>query len=270
MNPIAISIGPTEVRWYAILILTGFIIGMFLVKKEAIRQKLDTKKIMDLCFYLVLVSIIGARLYYVIFKFSEYKENIIDIFKIWEGGLAIHGGIIAGITFSYIYCKKNKINFLTLTDIISPALILGQAIGRWGNFFNQEAYGAEVSLDFLKGLHLPQFIIDGMHIGTKYYHPTFLYESIWCIIGFIALLVIRKRRYIKTGQIFGLYCMWYSLGRFFIEISRQDSLMLGPIKMAQLVSIGMFGLGLYFFIRRFKCARFDHLYNNEGVTIQMQ
>ena len=270
MNRVAVDFGVFQVYWYSIFIIIGMLVGMFLVYSESKKKKISDSVVTNIIFYTVLVSIVGDRIYYVMFNWGYYSEHSLEILEIWNGGLAIHGAIIFGGSFLIAYCMKKRLDVSMVLDICCVGLIIGQAIGRWGNFFNQEAYGAEVSLDFLKGLHLPQFIIDGMHIGTKYYHPTFLYESIWCIIGFIALLVIRKRRYIKTGQIFGLYCMWYSLGRFFIEISRQDSLMLGPIKMAQLVSIGMFGLGLYFFIRRFKCARFDHLYNNEGVTIQMQ
>ena len=184
MNPIAISLGPLEIRWYAILILSGFVIGMYLIKKEAKRLDLEPNKIMDLCIYLILVSIIGARIYYVIFSFNDYKDNLIDIFKIWEGGLAIHGGIIAGIIFTYFYTKKHKLNILKITDIIAPALILGQAIGRWGNFFNGEAFGPATTISFLKQLHLPNFIIDGMYLYSNtdhiyaYRQPTFLYESL--------------------------------------------------------------------------------------------
>ena len=264
MNPIAISIGPIEIRWYAILILTGFIIGMFLVKKESIRQNLDTNKIMDLCFYLVLVSIIGARLYYVIFKFSEYKENIIDVLKIWEGGLAIHGGIIVGITFSYIYCKKNKINFLKLTDIISPALILGQAIGRWGNFFNGEAFGSATTLSHLHNLRLPNFIINGMYLYSdadlkfEYRHPTFFYESLWCLLGFIILLIIRRNKKIKTGQVTAIYFIIYGIGRFFIESLRTDSLMFLNFKVAQIISIIMVLTGIILYILIQKKQKNNH------------
>ena len=261
MNPIAISLGSIEIRWYAILILTGFIIGMFLVKKEAVRQNLEINKIMDLCFYLVLVSIIGARIYYVIFKFSEYKDNIIDIFKIWEGGLAIHGGIIAGIIFSYIYCKKNKIDFLKLTDIISPALILGQAIGRWGNFFNGEAFGSATTLSHLHHLHLPNFIIKGMYLYSDtdlkfaYRQPTFLYESIWCILGFIILLIIRRNKKIKPGQITATYFIIYGIERFFVEYLRTDSLMFLNLKVAQIISIIMVLTGIILLVIAQKKAK---------------
>lgn len=264
MNPIAISLGPIEIRWYAILILTGFIIGMFLVKRETIRQNLEINKIMDLCFYLVLVSIIGARIYYVIFKFSEYKDNIIDIFKIWEGGLAIHGGIIAGIIFSYIYCKKNKIDFLKITDIITPALILGQAIGRWGNFFNGEAFGSATTLSHLHHLHLPNFIINGMYLYSDtdlkfaYRQPTFLYESIWCILGFIILLIIRRYKKIKNGQVTATYFIIYGIGRFFVESLRTDSLMFLNLKVAQIISIIMVLTGIILWIVTQKKQKNNH------------
>ena len=259
MNPIAISLGPLEIRWYAILILSGFVIGMYLIKKEAKRLDLEPNKIMDLCIYLILVSIIGARIYYVIFSFNDYKDNLIDIFKIWEGGLAIHGGIIAGIIFTYFYTKKHKLNILKITDIIAPALILGQAIGRWGNFFNGEAFGPATTISFLKQLHLPNFIIDGMYLYSNtdhiyaYRQPTFLYESLWCLIGFILLILIRRHKKIKVGMITGLYFIIYGIERLFVESLRQDSLMfLNTIKIAQLISIIMILLGTILLIYSIK------------------
>lgn len=263
MNPIAISFGNIEIRWYAILILSGFLIGMYLIKKESLRKKLDTNIILDLCFYLVIVSILGARVYYVIFEFDQYKNNLIEIFKIWNGGLAIHGGIIAGIIFTYFYSKKHKINILQITDIIAPALILGQAIGRWGNFFNSEAHGIATSLAKLESLHIPNFIIKGMNINGVYYHPTFLYESIWCFIGFIVLLILRRNKYLKVGSITGVYLMWYSIGRFFIEHLRTDSLMLGGFRVAQIISIILFAIGLTLIIRNKKQTKFENLYNSD-------
>ena len=259
MNPIAISIGPFEIRWYAILILSAFLLGIYLIRKESIRVKEDANKIMDLCFYLVLVSIIGARIYYVIFEFSEYKDNLIDIFKIWNGGLAIHGGIIAGILFTYFYTKKKKLNLLKITDIIAPALVLGQAIGRWGNFFNQEAFGPTTTLSTLKNMHIPKFIIDGMHInvyGTyNYYHPTFLYESIWCLLAFIILLIIRRNKKIKIGSITGTYFILYGIERFFIEILRQDSLMFLNLKVARIISLIMIIIGIVLWIFSIKKSK---------------
>ena len=151
------------------------------------------KFISDLIFYLVIIAILGARTYYVIFNFDTFKDDIIDIFKIWEGGLAIYGAIISSIIFIIYYSKKKKKNYLLVLDTLTPYLILGQCIGRWGNFFNGEAHGTITTLSYLRRLHLPDFIIKGMYINGSYYIPTFLYESLWCFIGFIILLIIRKK-----------------------------------------------------------------------------
>ena len=258
MNPVAISIGKIGIRWYAILILLAFLIGIYLVKKEAKRLNLDTNKIIDMCFYLVLVSILGARIYYCIFEFNHYKDNLVDILKIWKGGLAIHGGIIAGIIFTIIYTKKHKLNILKITDVIAPALILGQAIGRWGNFFNGEAFGPATTLTTLKQMHIPKFIIDGMYLYsstdyiTTYRHPTFLYESLWCILVFIILIIIRKNKKIKIGMITGTYFILYGIERYFVESLRQDSLMFLNLKVAQIVSIIMIVTGIILWIYSIK------------------
>lgn len=263
MNPIAISIGPLEIRWYAIFILSGFLIGMYLVKKEAKKLNIDTSIITNLCFYLVIVSILGARIYYCLFEFNNYK-NLLDIIKIWEGGLAIHGGIIAGILFTYFYCKKYKLNILKITDIIAPALILGQAIGRWGNFFNGEAFGPITTLSTLKNFHIPQFIIDGMYLySTKdhiyaYRQPTFLYESLWCLIGFILLIIIRKNKKLKIGMITSIYLIIYGIERLFVESLRQDSLMFFNLKIAQIVSIIMILSGIILLIYSLKKSKNYH------------
>ena len=261
MNKVAISIGPLEIRWYAILILTGFLIGMYLIKKESKRLNMNINVIMDLCFYLVLVSIIGARIYYCIFEFSNYKDNPIDIFKIWEGGLAIHGGIIAGIIFIYFYSRKHKLNILKITDIIAPSLILGQAIGRWGNFFNGEAFGPATTITFLKQIHIPKFIIDGMYLYSNtdqiitYRQPTFLYESLWCLLGFIVLIIIRKHKKIKIGFITGTYFIIYGIERLFVESLRQDSLMFLNLKVAQLISLIMILVGIILWIYSIKKSK---------------
>ena len=270
MNRVALDLGIVQIYWYSLCILVGMMIGMFLVYRETIKKNINDTLITNLIFYTIIVSIIGARIYYVIFDWGYYSKNPTEILEIWNGGLAIHGAIIFGGLFLIMYTKQHKMNTLKILDICSVGLIIGQAIGRWGNFFNQEVYGSEVSLGFLKGLHLPGFIIDGMHISGAYHHPLFLYESLLCVLGFILLLVIRRRKYIKTGQIFGIYCMWYSLGRFFLEGMRDSkyNLMLGNFKAAQIVSIGMFLVGLFFFVRRLKSSRFEHLYNEEGIIVE--
>ena len=177
MNRVFFSAGKITIYWYSIMILLGVLFGTYIVMKEAKRQH-KNNYFDNLIFYLVIAGIIGARLYYVIFEFNNYKHNLISILKVWEGGLAIYGAIIAGIIVTVYYAQKSKQSILSTTDILVPGLIAGQAIGRWGNFFNQEAHGTEVTLSFLKNLHLPSFIIEGMYIDGSYYHPTFLYESL--------------------------------------------------------------------------------------------
>ena len=256
MNPILLDLGFIQIRWYSVLILFAFIIGYFLVINRCKKKGISTMQISDVCFYLIIVCIIGARLYYCLFNLKDYK-NIIDIFKIWEGGLAIHGGVIAGIIFIYFYTKKKKISLLDVLDIFAPALVLGQAIGRWGNFFNSEAFGPETTLSILKSLNIPEFIIDGMYIDHAYHHPTFLYESIGCLIIFIIIMIVRNLKTIKSGQIASIYFIFYGIIRFFIESLRQDSLMLFNLKVAQLVSIIMIIIGLYLFIRPCIRSKYD-------------
>ena len=209
MGKVALDFGFIQIYWYSICIVIGMIVGMYLVYKEAMKHGINENVMTNLIFYTVIVSIIGARLYYVVFSWSYYSRNFLEIFEIWNGGLAIHGAIIFGGLYLIYYTKAHHFDTLEVLDICCVGLIIGQAIGRWGNFFNQEAYGSLTTLENLKSLFIPQFIIDGMNIGGAYYHPTFLYESLWNIVGFVILLFVGKRPYLKTGQLFGLYCMWY-------------------------------------------------------------
>ena len=194
--------------------------------------------------WLVIWSIIGARVYYVIFNFDVYRENLIDILKIWNGGLAIYGAIIAGSLYILYYCLRHNLNFVKVLDIFSLSLLLGQAIGRWGNFFNQEAYGGKTTIDALKSLKLPEFIINGMYIDGSYRQPTFLYESFWCLIGVLILFRIRKRINVKTGKQICFYMIWYGIGRFFIEGLRSDSLYIGSFRVSQIVSVILVIIGV--------------------------
>ena len=245
MNRIFISIGPITIYWYSVLIMTGVLIGIYFSGRQAEKNGISKKFINDLSFYLVIIAILGARIYYVIFNFSVFKNNILDIFKIWEGGLAIYGAILAGALFTIYYCKKKDKEPLLVLDTFTPYLILGQSIGRWGNFFNSEAYGEITTLTHLQKLHIPNFIIKGMYINGNYYHPTFLYESMWCLIGFIILLIIRKKdNYKKPGTLMLSYFIWYGIGRFFIEGLRTDSLYLFNIRISQLVSIVLIIFGI--------------------------
>ena len=245
MDSTMIDFGIFQIKWYSFFILLAIATASLLIWREAKRKKISEDYITDILFYGILISILGARIYYVIFNLSYYCKYPLEIFMIWNGGLAIHGGMIAFLLFLYFYTKKNKKNFLLTTDILSVGVIIAQAIGRWGNFFNQEAYGRVVSLQFLKNLHLPSWIINNMYIEGQYREPTFLYESIFSLIGFILLLMIRKNKKIKTGQLTGIYMVWYGIVRFIIESFRSDSLMLGPIKIAQLISIILIVVGIY-------------------------
>lgn len=236
MNRVLFNIGPITIYWYSFTMLLAVLTGIYLSIKEA--ERVGVKDyITDLITPGVILGIIGARLYYVIFNFELYIDDPLSIFKIWEGGIAIYGAIIGGLIAIIYHAKKNKKSIIKTTDIIAPGLILAQSIGRWGNFFNQEAHGTAVTLNFLQKLHLPNFIIEGLYINGSYYHPTFLYESLWCLLGFIVLITIRKLTNRKTGYTTYSYFIWYGIGRMFIEGLRTDSLYLGNIRISQLVSL---------------------------------
>lgn len=262
MNPIAFEIGPIAVRWYSVFIFLALLIAGSLALNETKKWKITEDFIINLLFFLIPIAIIGARLYYVIFNWSYYSTNLIEILEIWNGGLAIHGGIIAGIIWIIIYTKKNKVDTLRVLDIFATYTLLGQAIGRFGNFFNQEAHGPACSLAFLQKLHLPDFIINGMYINGTYYQPTFLYESLWCLLGFIVILLFRHfKKYLKLGQLTSFYLVWYGIGRFFIEALRTDSLMIGSLKQAQIISIVMVLVGITMYIYESRGSKFERLYN---------
>ncbi len=262
MNPVLIDLGFIKIYWYSIMILLGLFIGGSLIIGEGKRFKIPEDYMVNTIMYAVISGIIGARIYYVLFNWSYYGSHLIDILKVWEGGLAIHGGILFGLISVVLYTKKYEVNTTRLLDIAVVGLIIGQAIGRWGNFFNGEAHGAATTLEVLTNLHLPKFIVDGMNIYGTYYHPTFLYESLWCTIGFIVLLIFRRRKYTKIGQTTALYLVWYGIGRFFIEGMRTDSLMLGNLKAAQLVSILFVVIGIIVFIIKGKGSKLENQYND--------
>ncbi|MGL4623338.1 MAG: prolipoprotein diacylglyceryl transferase [Culicoidibacterales bacterium] len=260
INPTAFTIGPLSVQWYAVLILTGAIVGLVLAMREAKKFGIVSDTIIDLFTFGLPIAIIGARLYYVIFEWQYYIENPSKIFAIWEGGLAIHGGIIAAAIFGFVYCRMKKINFLLLFDIAAPSFLIGQAIGRWGNFMNQEAHGGVVpgetlaqQRQYLLDFKLPEFVVNGMYIDGAYYHPTFLYESIWNFVGVIIMIVgVRRWKQILIGEVASFYLVWYSVGRFFIEGLRTDSLYIVPgLRTAQVVSIlTIIGVMMFVIIRR--------------------
>lgn len=247
MDRVALELGPIQIYWYSIFIFLGLLTASILIFKEARKRNIDEDFLINLIFNTIIIGLIGARVYYVLFNIPYYASNSIEILAVWNGGLAIHGGIFAALAFILIYCKKKNINSLQLLDIIVVGLIIAQAIGRWGNFFNSEAYGQVTTYAELKAQQIPTFIINGMYILGEYRQPTFFYESTWCFAGFLAMLIIRKYKYLKRGQLTGFYLFWYGLGRLLIESLRTDSLMLGPIKIAQVVSIVFIITGIVFF-----------------------
>lgn len=231
MDRVAFTIFGIDVMYYGILIGIGMILAYYIAVKEAKRVGYTEDDILDLAVFMIPIGIIGARLYYVIFNWSLYSGNPMEILNIRGGGLAIHGGIIAGIITAAIYSKKRKLDFFKLADIVILGVPLAQAIGRWGNFINGEAHGGPTDLPWA-------ILVDGVRV-----HPTFLYESIWDLAIFILIFTNRKKEKYK-GRNLVQYMILYSLGRFFIEGLRTDSLMFGPIRMAQFVSVLGIAVGL--------------------------
>lgn len=238
MNPIAFQVGPFEVHWYGILIGIGVLVAFILAMREGHRQGFDPDLFYDLIIWGVPAGIIGARLYYVIFEWSVFAVEPIRILYVWEGGLAIHGALIGGVIAGFFVTRHYKVNFWSIADIAGPSFAIAQAIGRWGNFVNQEAYGYETNLPW------------AMYIDGAYRHPAFLYESLWNIMVFGVLLWLRRQKFVKTGEVFIGYLALYSVGRFIVEGVRTDSLMLGSFRVAQLISVALFISSLLFMYYR--------------------
>lgn len=252
IDPIAFEILGWPVRWYGVIIGLAILIGYILFTREASRKGIDSDTSFDLLFWTVIFGLVGARIYYVIFSSQSYLSDPLSVFRVWEGGMAIYGGVIGGALTIYILCQKYKINVIDVFDTAVPALMAGQLIGRWGNFMNQEAHGGSVSKSFLEDLSLPNFIIEQMNINGTYYHPTFLYESLWNLVGLVILLILRPRKKLfKQGELVAFYMIWYGIGRFWIEGLRTDSLYIGPLRVSQILSLILIfvGLGIVFWTR---------------------
>lgn len=259
MNPIFLDFGNFQIYWYSITIMIAILLGTAIFFKEAKKQKYSEDFVTDLLFYGIIFGIIGARLYYVLFNIKYYINNPIEIFEVWNGGLAIHGAIIGGGAWLLYYSIKNKIMPLKIFDMASISIIIAQAIGRWGNFFNGEAHGPITTRLALEKQLIPNFIIEGMNINGNYYLPTFYYEFLWNLLGFFVLIIVKNKCKYKMGQLTGLYFMWYSFARFFIEGLRTDSLMIGNFKIAQIVSILLFIVGLILMFYPRKDTRINRL-----------
>lgn len=263
MSSTAFTVFGYDIKFYSILILIGVFLSYALITRETKKFNIPTDFVFNLFFWTLIFGIIGARLYYVMFNWDYFGSHINEIWQIWQGGLAIHGGIIFGIITLSIYCKKYNFRIVRMLDIIAGPLLLAQSIGRWGNFFNREAYGAATTLAHLKSMHIPEFVIDGMNINGVYYTPTFFYESIWCLLGFIIITIFKKTKYAKVSEPTALYLIWYGVGRFFIEASRTDSLIFLGFKMAQIVSVIMIIIGVVILIVNSRKSKFEDLYNDK-------
>lgn len=236
INQIAFSIFNIDIYWYAIIIVFAIIIALIVLKLNEDKCEIDFQTILDLSVFLIPISLIGARIYYVIFNKSVFIEKPLQVFNFRTGGLAIYGGIIAGIITCYIFCKKRKINIWNLLDYIAPSLAVGQAIGRWGNFVNIEAYGEETTNFFRMGINE-----NGIY---KEVQPTFLYESISTFLIFLFLMyLIRKRKF--KGEIVCIYFILYSFARFWIEGIRSDSLMFYNFRISQVLSLTIFVIFIF-------------------------
>lgn len=254
INPEIFRLGPISIRWYAVLILSGAVLATILSNRLAKSKGFPEEFITDLLFYVLPIGILGARLYYVVFKWEDYQHNLLSVFKIWEGGLAIYGGLLAGLGVIFWYSKKYKANPIVLVDMIVPYVLLAQGIGRWGNFINQEAFGDVVTRGYLENLHLPTFIIDQMNINGSYYQPTFLYESVLSFLGFILMIVLRNRiKSLRIGDLTLMYMFWYGIERFVVEGMRSDSLYIGTIRVSQALSLILVVMAIvvYFYKKRF-------------------
>lgn len=251
VDPIALKLGPLEIHWYALCIVTGIVCAVIMAVREAKRLQMSEDDVYDFVLWGVPLSFIGARLYYVVFRLDYYIAHPDQIIAIWNGGIAIYGGLIAGAIFLYFFCKKRHLNIWLYLDLAAPGVLLAQGIGRWGNFFNHEAYGNIVSRITLEKQHIPNFIIENMNIDGYYRQPTFFYESVWDVLGVIIMCIYRHfHKTLHNGEIASLYLMWYSVGRFFIEGLRSDSLYIGhtSLRVSQCLSVVLFILGIVLFI----------------------
>lgn len=251
-----------DIRWYAFLILLGAFVAYFVIKRDFKKAKYTDIEFLDTLFvYVLWAGIIGSRLWFCLFyNLDYYLSNPQAIIRIWDGGLAIQGGLMGGVLFAYVYCRKHGYPLMKILDIFMPNVLIGQAFGRWGNFVNQECHGPEVSEEYFNGIL--SFIKEGMYIKGHYYMPMFFYESTLCILGWFIIHEILKRKQNRRGDLTFAYLMWYGVIRFFIEAKRTDSLYWGNIKIAQLLSVVFVIIGLLGYF-----GLFSKLINSRKPTI---
>nr|WP_246050078.1 prolipoprotein diacylglyceryl transferase [Aquibacillus sediminis] len=269
LDRVFLDLGPFTIYWYGVIIATGAFLGLWLATRESDRLGLKKDLFVDLLVFAIPIAIISARIYYVAFEWERYAGGPWwEIFAIWEGGIAIHGALIGAVITAVIFARVKKVSFWQLADIAAPSILLGQAIGRWGNFMNQEAHGGPVSEEAYNNFlqYLPDFINNQMIIDGVMYHPTFLYESVWNIIGVILLLILRRRFNPRRGEVFLSYVIYYSIGRFFIEGMRTDSLyIVGSLRTAQFISIVLIIVAIVLIIYRRKTNQANRFYNGKKI-----
>lgn len=246
IEPVAFHLFSRPVHWYGIIISFTIFVAYYMAEREARKRGLIRDTMLDLLLIVLPVAFIFARMYYVVFRWDYYSKHKEEIVAIWDGGIAIYGGLLGGLIALILFAKKRNLNILKLLDIIAPSLLVGQMLGRWGNFFNHEAYGDIVTKEYLESLYLPNFIINNMFIEGNYRQPTFLYESLWCLIALVILLIIRK--YLYHGEVLSAYMLLYGIERFIVEGMRSDSLYIGTLRVSQLVSIILIICGLTYII----------------------
>lgn len=234
-NPVAFTAFGIDIMWYGIIIAAAMVLAVIIIYRRAPIHDISSEKTLDFVLICVPLGVIGARLYYVLFNWSDYAGDFYKIINIRGGGLAIHGGLILGFLTAIILCKLWNIRPMNLLDLAAPAIAIAQSIGRWGNYFNSEAHGGPTNLPW------------AIEVKGQMVHPTFLYESIWCFLLFFVLLYIDSNRKFE-GQTFLLYGILYSIERFFVEGLRTDSLMLGPFRQAQVLSAAVFVLFIIIYI----------------------
>ncbi|WP_404454239.1 prolipoprotein diacylglyceryl transferase [Virgibacillus necropolis] len=271
LDRVFLELGPLTIYWYGVIIAVGAFLGLYLATKESDRLGLKKDTFVDLVVFAIPIAIISARAYYVIFEWEEYAGGPWwDIFAIWNGGIAIHGALIGSVLTAVVYARVKKVSFWQLVDIAAPGIILGQAIGRWGNFMNQEAHGGPITEATYNNFHqyLPDFIMNQMCIGGTMYHPTFLYESFWNILVLIFLLILRRYNPLR-GEVFLSYVISYSVGRFFIEGMRTDSLyVVGQLRAAQLISVILVVGAIALIVYRRKTKMADRRYDGSKTSMK--
>ena len=252
---VAVELFGRPIYWYGVIIMLGIVAAFIHAYLRCKQEGIKTDDILDVGLFTVIFGVIGARLYYVLTTLDTHEyHNLLDVLAIWEGGLAIYGGIIAGATAVVVTALVKKINPLKVTDTVAPGVMLAQAMGRWGNFMNGEAYGYEVAEDSLLYPFRMGLISDYTGSEMKYYHPTFLYESLWNVVGFVIItLLYRKKKF--NGQVTLMYFTWYGFGRMFIEGLRTDSLYVGSFRISQVVGLVCFLVGSTLLIAGFILSR---------------